>query len=104
MSSELSELAPGLVGLWLLPFPGALVLSLGVPLGLPLPLSAPLSLPLPLCLPWFWRGLLEAKSLTHSPMPCTPRRPADPLQASTCVVPLWPQFVAFHLPLTPPPV
>src|SRR5260370_19034266 len=102
MSSELSELVPGLVpgadGLWLLllPLPGALLLSL----ALPLPLLAPLTLPL--CLPWFSRGLLEAKSLTHSPMPCTPRRAAEALQAPTCVVTCWPQFVGFKLPVPAP--
>src|SRR5712664_2418222 len=103
MSSELSELVPGLPvpdGLWLLPLPlpGPLVLSLAMPLALPFPLLAPLMLPL--CLPWFSRGLLEAKSLTHSPMPCTPRRAAEALQAPTCVLTCWPQFVGFKLPVT----
>src|SRR5712692_5963786 len=78
MSSELSEPAPGLVGLWLLLVP----------------------LSLPLCLPWFSRALLEAKSLTHSPMPCTPRRAAEALQAPTCVLTCWPQLVGFKLPVT----
>src|SRR5260370_22782291 len=96
MSSELSELAPGLVGLWLLPLPVLLPLSLS--LASPLPLLVPLSLPL--CLPWFSRALLEAKSLTHSPMPCTPRRAAEALQAPTCVLTCWPQLVGFKLPVT----
>src|SRR5260370_35332285 len=100
MSSELSELVPGLVpgadGLWLLllPLPGALLLSL----ALPLPLLAPLTLPL--CFPGFSRGLLEAKSLTHSPMPGTPRRAADALHAPTCVVTCRPRLVGCKLLVT----
>ncbi len=59
MSSELSEPAPGLVGLWLLllPLPVPVLLPLSLSLALPLPLLVPLSLPL--CLPWFSRALLE---------------------------------------------
>src|SRR5712692_1016340 len=100
MSSELSEPAPGLVGLWLLllPLPVPVLLPLSLSLALPLPLLVPLSLPL--CFPWFSRALLEAKSLTHSPMPCTPRRAAEALQAPTCVLTCWPQLVGFKLPVT----
>ncbi|HAC45539.1 MAG TPA: hypothetical protein DCF65_05660 [Chloroflexi bacterium] len=109
MSRELSVLVPGLPvpdGLWLLllpfpfPLPGPLVLSLGLPLPLSLPLSLALALPLSLSLPWFSRALLEAKSLTHSPMPCSPSAAAEALQAPTCVLTCWPQLVGFKLPVT----
>src|SRR5260370_34789146 len=101
MSSELSELVPGLAPvpdcLWLLLLPLGVLLPLSLSLALPLPLLVP---SLPLCLPWFSRGLLEAKSLTHSPMPCTPSRAAEALQAPTCVVTCWPQLAGFKLPVT----
>src|SRR5260370_10647203 len=101
MSRQISQVGLGLARvtdcLWLLLLPLGVLLPLSLSLALPLPLLVP---SLPLCLPWFSRGLLEAKSLTHSPMPCTPSRAAEALQAPTCVLTCWPQLAGFKLPVT----